>query len=632
MVRVFLSHAADADGAARERLAADLRAAGIDLWMAPDSIIAGESFPAAIDRGLANSDYFVALLSPASLASRWVQAEVNAAITRALDGKLTILPVVVSGVAVPPLLSTFQQIDLTNYEEGLARLADAIGVSLRSVTGIAGTEATRPGRQIAPVGPQDALVANVRADLERGARRFHYIVQRAPSLPGSVVDSIVEVASLRIGVAVWPEESVTTGRMLAEIERELRTNAHRVAAVLGIASGESTRMTPFQLLDATSPNAMLLTWNESDGSDAIGASIDLVVRDVTGEGPPLSSPGTEDEGRSTSPRVYISYSWDSVAHKQRVLELSNALRGDGIESHLDQYEVGPPSWKQWQKDQVSAMDFVLMVCTEEYRRRVEDEPGRGAYTDGQLIQARLAANTNRAWLVAVGFGHYRDNRAAIPAFVGDTEYYNVGHRDGYKRLLARLLGQPLVVAPPVATPRARTSARESEPEPTDRAPQATAEPAPRVETKRSSVFVSYSHVDEKWLQRLQPHFESLRLEHPSFELWDDTRIQPGADWRQDIRTALASARVAVLLVSKSFLASKFIQNEELPQLLSSAQGGGTLLLAVLLSPSRFEHVDALARFQTVNPPSKTLAEMSGPERDRVFVKLTERIAGALKDG
>jgi hypothetical protein len=291
MVRVFLSHAADADGAVRERLAADLRAAGVDLWMAPGSIAPGESFPAAIDRGLASSDYFIALLSPASLASRWVQAEVNAAIARALDEKLTVVPVIVSRVAVPPLLSTFQQIDLTNYEEGLARLAAAIGVSIRSVAGIAGTEAPVPSRHRAPAPPPDTFVANVRADLERGAGRFHYIVQRAPLSPGSVVDSIVEVALLRIGVAVWPEGSATTGRMLAEIERELRTNEHRVAAVLGIASGESTTVTPFQLLDGTTPNAMVLTWNESDGSDAIGASIDLVVRHVTGHGPPFSPAG-----------------------------------------------------------------------------------------------------------------------------------------------------------------------------------------------------------------------------------------------------------------------------------------------------------------------------------------------------
>ncbi|MEP6872575.1 MAG: CHAT domain-containing protein [Anaerolineaceae bacterium] len=176
------------------------------------------------------------------------------------------------------------------------------------------------------------------------------------------------------------------------------------------------------------------------------------------------SPSSPAKGSLTSPRVYISYSWDSVAHKQRVLELSNALRGDGIETHLDQYEVGPPSWKQWQRQQIDAGDFVLMVCTEEYRRWLENEPGRGAHTDGELIRERLAADPDHGWLVSLGFGIYRENRAAIPAFVGDADYYNVAHHDGYQRLLARLLGQPLVVAPPVSRPHARASGGQAAPE------------------------------------------------------------------------------------------------------------------------------------------------------------------------
>jgi hypothetical protein len=72
---------------------------------------------------------------------------------------------------------------------------------------------------------------------------------------------------------------------LAEIERELRTNPHRVAVILAICPGDSTTLTPHPLLDATSPNAMLLVWNELDGSDAIGTSIDLVTRHVAGQAP-----------------------------------------------------------------------------------------------------------------------------------------------------------------------------------------------------------------------------------------------------------------------------------------------------------------------------------------------------------
>lgn len=37
------------------------------------------------------------------------------------------------------------------------------------------------------------------------------------------------------------------------------------------------------------------------------------------------------------PRVFVSYSHDSDAHRERVLALSERLRRDGIETMLDQY-------------------------------------------------------------------------------------------------------------------------------------------------------------------------------------------------------------------------------------------------------------------------------------------------------
>src|SRR5687768_8381927 len=77
---------------------------------------------------------------------------------------------------------------------------------------------------------------------------------------------------------------------------------------------------------------------------------------------------------------------------------------------------------------------------------------------------------------------------------------------------------------------------------------------------RTRVFVSYSHKDGKWLERLQVHLKPL-IREGAITLWEDSQIAAGEDWRAVIRAELSSARVAILLISADFLASDFIANE-----------------------------------------------------------------------
>jgi TIR domain len=104
-------------------------------------------------------------------------------------------------------------------------------------------------------------------------------------------------------------------------------------------------------------------------------------------------------------RVFISYSHDSPEHKDKVLDLSDRLRRDGIDCRLDQYEQAPPEgWPRWTEKKIRDADHVLMIRTEAYYRRVmgEEKPdlGLGVRWEGHMIQQHLynAETVNRKFI------------------------------------------------------------------------------------------------------------------------------------------------------------------------------------------------------------------------------------------
>lgn len=142
--------------------------------------------------------------------------------------------------------------------------------------------------------------------------------------------------------------------------------------------------------------------------------------------------------------------------------------------------------------------------------------------------------------------------------------------------------------------------------------------------KPIKVFISYSHRDADWLARIVVHLKPLTRKY-EIEIWDDTKINPGTRWKEEIAEAVKAAKVAILLVSADFLSSDFIVNNELPPLLSAAESEGTLILLIILSPSLFSRTESLNQFQAVNDPSRPLISLTKGEQEQVFVKVAEQV-------
>lgn len=153
--------------------------------------------------------------------------------------------------------------------------------------------------------------------------------------------------------------------------------------------------------------------------------------------------------------------------------------------------------------------------------------------------------------------------------------------------------------------------------------------APSLEVQKS-IFISYSHSDSEWLNKLK-RFLTVLEQQGTIKFWDDDQLEAGDLWEPQIKEALDSAVAGVLLVSQEFLASKFIKERELPRLLDAAKEQGKKIFWIHLSPSTvFETHEEITRYQSLlNNPVVSLEELDEAEQKKAFVQISKALREAV---
>ena len=82
-----------------------------------------------------------------------------------------------------------------------------------------------------------------------------------------------------------------------------------------------------------------------------------------------------------APKVFISYSHDSQQHKEWVLGLATALRTNGIDAVLDQWDLSPgQDIAAFMARGIRTADRVLLICTGPYVSKAETGVGGVGYS------------------------------------------------------------------------------------------------------------------------------------------------------------------------------------------------------------------------------------------------------------
>lgn len=146
--------------------------------------------------------------------------------------------------------------------------------------------------------------------------------------------------------------------------------------------------------------------------------------------------------------------------------------------------------------------------------------------------------------------------------------------------------------------------------------------------KRNLVFISYSHKDEAWFNKIKRFLQPM--EHfIQINVWDDTEILPGQKWREAIKDALAATKVAVCIVTQNFPNSEFITKDELSYFIEVTEKENVPIFWIAASSSTV-NLTPLNEIQCAHNPALPLDMLPDAEQNATITAICNKLAAAMK--
>jgi hypothetical protein len=149
------------------------------------------------------------------------------------------------------------------------------------------------------------------------------------------------------------------------------------------------------------------------------------------------------------------------------------------------------------------------------------------------------------------------------------------------------------------------------------------------QVRQGLVFISYSHKDEAWKDKLLLQLK-VPVKNDILEVWHDREIAAGEDWSDRIHNAIDHAKVAILLISASFLTSEFIIKEEVPRLLERKENDNLTIIPIILEPSPYDLVSWLRHILVRPKDGKPLSSMKRFQQNSALVEITREVVNYLE--
>lgn len=150
------------------------------------------------------------------------------------------------------------------------------------------------------------------------------------------------------------------------------------------------------------------------------------------------------------PKVFISYSHDTLEHKKWVLELATRMRNNGIDAIIDQWELKPgDDLPNFMEKQLSSSDKILMICTENYVTKANLGTGGVGY-EKMIITSSLLKNIDENKVIPIV---KQISTKIIPTFLTTKLYIDFSKEDdfefGFDEMIRTVHNSPLYIKPEI---------------------------------------------------------------------------------------------------------------------------------------------------------------------------------------
>ena len=171
------------------------------------------------------------------------------------------------------------------------------------------------------------------------------------------------------------------------------------------------------------------------------------------------------------PKVFVSYSWTTQLHKDRVKEWADRLLNDGVDVEIDIYSLqdGQDTFAFMEKMVTDcSVTNVLIFSDSEYAEKA-DARRRGVGVESQIISKEVYEKVGQTKFIPIVCEFREDGTECLPRFLKSRLWIDFSSPEkvnqNWERLVRNLFGKPHFERPKVGEPPAYLQAFSTPPSP-----------------------------------------------------------------------------------------------------------------------------------------------------------------------